>query len=265
MPDFAGGLRRMEWARNEIRGLAEEMNRGVRSGGTKPTWPGPMLETRFMSTSSRRHGMAVASLILGILSIVPLGLIAGLPAIILGHLAYRRSRRAPEQFAGGGMAVAGFVMGYVSILTTFVLLGLLLPALAKYKARAQSIQCVHHMKQIGLAFRIWATDHQDQFPSTASTNLTGNAGPDNFEMADSSRVFEMLARELGSPKVLVCPGDGSKHPATGFGNLQAENVSYELESGPDVNGYNPGSILATCPVHGHELFCDGSVRQNRWR
>src|SRR6266508_4700774 len=45
-----------------------------------------------------------------------------------------------------------------------ILAGLLLPALAKAKARAQRINCVSNLKQIGLAFRIYSNDHGDRFP-----------------------------------------------------------------------------------------------------
>lgn len=64
-------------------------------------------------------GSAVASLVLGLLSLV-LCCFTGLPAIICGHLARGKIRRSNNAFSGHGMATAGLVLGYVT--TTLTLL-----------------------------------------------------------------------------------------------------------------------------------------------
>jgi prepilin-type N-terminal cleavage/methylation domain-containing protein/prepilin-type processing-associated H-X9-DG protein len=48
-----------------------------------------------------------------------------------------------------------------------ILAGLLLPALASAKGRAQRLQCTSQMKQLGLGFTLFAADHQDRYPPTA--------------------------------------------------------------------------------------------------
>src|SRR4051812_47780889 len=45
-----------------------------------------------------------------------------------------------------------------------ILAAMLLPALARAKARAQRISCVNNLKQVGLAFRTFSLDNQDQYP-----------------------------------------------------------------------------------------------------
>jgi hypothetical protein len=190
-----------------------------------------------------------------------LGLFAGIPAIILGHTAHRRTRNAPGQYAGRGLAITGFVLGYASILLTalavLIFAARVVPQIAPARSQAQRIRCINNMKNIGLAFRIWAADHQDRFPFQASANPSGQPGETG--VLNSAQIFQTLADELATPTILVCPSDPVKRPAKSFSSLQPANVTYEVETGPDVIGTNPGEVLARCPIHGTELLCDGSV------
>jgi prepilin-type processing-associated H-X9-DG protein len=45
-----------------------------------------------------------------------------------------------------------------------VLAGLLLPALAKAQAKARSIACLNHLKQLQLCWTLYVHDHQDKLP-----------------------------------------------------------------------------------------------------
>ena len=222
-----------------------------------------------MNENTKHQGMAIASLVLGIFSMICFGIITGIPAIILGHVAFNRTRKKPEQYQGKGLAITGFVMGYISIFTTLILAGLLLPALAQAKGKAQSIMCVNNMKQMGLAFRVYASNHGDRFPFNVPTSEGGimdasAAGDDGF-VQDPARFFQSLSNELATPQILVCPADRSKRPTKDFQNLQAANVSYQLRTGTNISEANPQEVLARCPIHGNEVLCDGSVQQGRRR
>src|SRR5690349_12521887 len=46
-----------------------------------------------------------------------------------------------------------------------ILAGMLLPALASAKAKAQRIKCVNNLKQQGLACMLYMEDNKDQFPN----------------------------------------------------------------------------------------------------
>lgn len=107
------------------------------------------------------------------------------------------------------------------------------------RARARSIACVNNLKQLGLATRIWATDHGDVLP------------PDLLTMSN----------ELVTPKVLVCPEDTGRQPAADWSVFTPANVSYEFlatgGSEADVQ-----RVMFRCPIHGHVCLSDGSVLSN---
>ncbi len=45
-----------------------------------------------------------------------------------------------------------------------ILAAMLLPALAAAKRKAQKINCVNNLKEVGIAFRIWEGDNGDKYP-----------------------------------------------------------------------------------------------------
>ena len=57
-------------------------------------------------------GIQTAALILGILGFVTCGL-AGLAAILVGHIAFSEAKRRPYR-EGYGAALAGLILGYIS-------------------------------------------------------------------------------------------------------------------------------------------------------
>ena len=57
-------------------------------------------------------GLAITSLISGILGWTLLPFIGAVVAIVTGHLARGEVRRAPERLEGDGMALAGLILGY---------------------------------------------------------------------------------------------------------------------------------------------------------
>src|SRR5262245_58181692 len=65
-----------------------------------------------------RKGLAITSLVLGIISIPTLGLlgVGAITAIVLGSIALGRIKKEPAIYGGKGMAVAGIATSVVSLL-----------------------------------------------------------------------------------------------------------------------------------------------------
>src|ERR1035438_10758632 len=147
---------------------------------------------------------------------------------------------------GRGYQVAGLVLIVIAIF----LLGDMLTKLPRDWPKAQRITCANNLKQIGLSFRTWAIDNGGQFPFNVSTNAGGTmefcaTGGDGFD-SNAALHFQVMSNELSTPRILVCPQDESRKPAPGFHNLQANNVSYRLHSGTNLNESNPAAVLAFC-------------------
>jgi len=58
---------------------------------------------------------AVASMVLGILSVLLLFIVTGIPAVVFGHLSLSKIRKSKGRLTGEGMAVSGLVLGYIGI------------------------------------------------------------------------------------------------------------------------------------------------------
>jgi len=100
-----------------------------------------------------------------------------------------------------------------------ILAAMLLPALAAAKRKAQKINCVNNLKQVGIAFRIWEGDNGDRYPMAvtvasggASEYLAhgGNASPTPTAPTlgyNAAGAFLAMSNELATPKILFCPSD----------------------------------------------------------
>lgn len=118
-----------------------------------------------------------------------------------------------------------------------ILAGLLLPALAKAKAKAHRINCVSNLKQVGLAYRMFSNDQQGKFPW--DVNPPDGCNP-NVAPSD---VFPCLKNEMSSPKVLVCASDSGKSKANDWSYFSgATNCSYFV--GRDADETKPQTILS---------------------
>ncbi len=108
---------------------------GVNAAGGPPPMPGAYSppasnvapQGGMYQGPPRTSGMAIASMVLGILALLfffthIFALILGLLAVIFGHISRGTIVRSRGQIGGGGMAMAGLVTGYIGIVLAVVLL-----------------------------------------------------------------------------------------------------------------------------------------------
>src|SRR5579872_4697431 len=70
-----------------------------------------------------------------------------------------------------------------------ILAAMLLPALARAKARAQRISCTNNLKQMGLAIKTWALDNGDRYPMLVGATEGGPPNPVINNSGASRQVF----------------------------------------------------------------------------
>ena len=89
--------------------------------------PGPSRPPEPMADSGKTSGLAIAALVCGLLSCIPLVCIA---AVVCGHLA-RGGIKRDASLKGSGMALAGLILGYVFIAlwVVWLILVLLVPGM----------------------------------------------------------------------------------------------------------------------------------------
>ena len=151
--------------------------------------------------------------------------------------------------AGSGFTLIDLmlVIGCVVIVGFFTL-----PHLARGRGcKAQPMTCINNLKQVGLAFRIWAGDNNDVMPMQVS--VTNGGAMELANEGSAFAIFTVMSNELNTPKILFCPNetDMKRKIAVIFGSsaspeIQAftatNNLSYFV--GLDAEDTKPQTILA---------------------
>ena len=197
--------------------------------------------TESASPATKTAPLAIWSLVLGILGIIPFGLLGAVPAVICGHIARPKIKGSGGTIVGQGRATAGLVLGYIGIVLHLLILpAMLLPAIAEARNRARRVKCLSNLSQIGKGCYMYSTEHEESFP------------PDLKTMAEQTGYY---------PELFVCPTTG-KTPGE-FSSLD-EWSDYILVPNRSM-GDSPNAVLAFSRPDcypdkgGNVLTVDGAV------
>ncbi|MEW6731442.1 MAG: DUF4190 domain-containing protein [Acidobacteriota bacterium] len=156
-----------------------------------------------------RKGLAIASMIFGIVSFFTLGglLIGPLVGAVLGIIALRRTSREPAVYGGRGFAIAGIFVSLGSLIIPGLIAAIAIPNLLAARRAANTASALESMRLIH------------------STEATYSAGTGNGEYATAEELFKndfidpVLASAMGVSAITSLGGQrclGNGNPKSGY-------------------------------------------------
>jgi type IV pilus assembly protein PilA len=168
--------------------------------GASLTAPGGQPET---------SGLAIASLICGIFFFV---LPSALLAIIFGHLSRSDIRRAGGRKTGGGMAMAGLVLGYAGVMVIpLMIAAIAIPNLLRSRMAANEASAVGSLRVINTAVVTYTAKYGSLPPSLVVLGPPPN-GSESGNAADL--IDSVLAAGTKSGYVFVYRVHGTEYGVT---------------------------------------------------
>ena len=110
---------------------------------------------------AKTSGLAITALILASLSFFTF-FITIIPAIILGIISLVKIEKSGGQLKGRGLAIAGIAVP-AALVPFALMLGILIPALARVRKQAKTVMCQSNLKQWGAVFSMYASDNDGYF------------------------------------------------------------------------------------------------------
>lgn len=145
--------------------------------------------------ASRTSGLAIASLVVGIVGLLPavvLGIlgpfamgVSALVALPLGIIALTQINRSQGRLSGKGLAIGGICLGGCSLLLVPLVLAMLFPVFARAREAARKVQCLANVKQLALELQMYQSDWG--------------------VLPDAATWCDAVEEYIVNPRVYVCP------------------------------------------------------------
>ena len=140
-----------------------------------------------------------------------------------------------------------------------ILAGMLLPVLARGKAKATQIRCVSNQKQIGIAYHLYSDDNRDYYPLLRDWPATGGTnGTYDLFVAATNRPLNTY---LATYELFRCPNDKgdelrqTKHCYLIYGNsylVQFQHDSFRVRHVVGDVNFGRGTYEGT-PIKASEI------------
>lgn len=101
----------------------------------------------------KTSGLAIASLVTGVTCIAP-------AAIIMGHIALSQIKASAGQLTGRGLALAGTIIGYASLISYLLIIPTLFIGARAWKKGSDRASCILTQRNIQQAVRSYQNAHR---------------------------------------------------------------------------------------------------------
>ncbi len=235
------------------------------ASATQPSIPGlPSAPVPAAKTSKT----AIWSLIMGILGVFTCGVTA-LVGLGLGIVSLVKIGKSGGELKGQGLAIAGMVISALLLISVPFVAALGLPALAKAKQRAQTIDCMNHMKQIDLALIMYANDNKQFPPAAAWCDLTtGYLGPKSATILKCGAADANVRSHYAMNAALAnVPLNQIQSPAQTVLTFETDG-GWNLAGGPELllKNFRHGGVVLVGFADGHcEAVSRGRLNRLNWQ
>ncbi|MBN2180657.1 MAG: DUF4190 domain-containing protein [Sedimentisphaerales bacterium] len=194
-------------------------------------------------------GLATAALVCAILSIFTC-LLTAIPAIIMGIVGLVKINKSAGRLKGSGMAIAGIIVPVAAVPIVALLMGILMPALARSRMLAHKMVCGTNMRGLSLAMMLYVNDF-DSYPT-----------PEKWcdLLIEQCEVTPLSFRCKGAPEG---PGNYALNEnITGLGTSSQRDIVMLFETYPGWNQVGGPEILTTDNHQGqgcNVAFMDGHI------
>jgi prepilin-type N-terminal cleavage/methylation domain-containing protein/prepilin-type processing-associated H-X9-DG protein len=128
-----------------------------------------------------------------------------------------------------------------------ILASILFPVFARARAKARQAACQSNLKQLGLAFGMYASDYDDTLPAWCFGAVNNN----NNGPAEGAYTWDnVLLPYMRNTQILLCPDSpyGKTLTEGNYGTVMVRSYAMTRYTGDYMGQNRPGGVWACCPL-----------------
>jgi type II secretory pathway pseudopilin PulG len=195
-------------------------------------------------------------MVLGISSVVLcLSFLAGIPAIILGHLSLSRIKKSMGRLKGEGMALTGLILGYISLPFILIIAAIAIPNLIKARTSANEAAAASTVRTLNTAQITYSTTYPEQGYARDLATLGGNCASGSAGTAEHACYLDSQLGQADCTSGVWC--QKSQYKFTISTNCAPARFGEQQGTDNACAEY----VIAATPINsnaGHRSFCSVS-------